>query len=178
MKEEIIVIGAGGHGKVIADAIVKMGKYELKGFIDVNEPVGSKIFDEYKVISSQQDIEALVNNSTKFVIGVGNNEARKKLRDNFPKNIAWATIIHPTAVIAHDVEIGIGSVVLANTTINAGSNIGEFTIIDSGTIVDHDCEIGDFNHLTIGTLVGSNSKLKISGLKTELGQVYQPFTNL
>lgn len=176
--DEIIIIGAGGHGKVIADAIIKMGKYELKGFVDAQLPVGNIIFNGYKVIENQQNIESLINHSTKFVFGIGNNEIRKNLKKQFSEKIDWATIIHPKAVIAHDVEIGVGSVVLANTIINAGSTIGEFTIIDSGTIVDHDCEIGDFNHLTIGTLVGSNSKLKISGLKTELGQVYQPFTNL
>lgn len=178
MKEEVIIIGAGGHGKVIADAIIKLGKYELKGFVDAQEPIGNIIFNGYKVIENQQNIESLINETTKFVIGIGNNEVRKNLKDQLSEKIEWATIIHPTAVIAQDVEIGVGSVVLANTIINAGSTIGEFTIIDSGTIVDHDCEIGDFNHLTIGTLVGSNSKLKISGLKTELGQVYQPFTNL
>ena len=176
--DEIIIIGAGGHGKVIADAIIKLGKYELKGFVDAQIPIGNIIFNGYKVIENQQNIESLINQSTKFVFGIGNNEVRKNLKNRLSEKIEWATIIHPKAVIAQDVEIGVGSVVLANTIINAGSTIGEFTIIDSGTIVDHDCEIGDFNHLTIGTLVGSNSKLKISGLKTELGQVYQPFTNL
>jgi acetyltransferase EpsM len=176
MKEGIVIIGAGGHGKVIADAIIKAGKYDLKGFVDAKLPVGTKVFGDYEIIESQENIGTLINDSTRFIIGIGNNEVRKMIYTQFSNKLAWATVVHPSAVISYNVLIGEGSVVLANSVINADSKVGAFTIVDSGVIVDHECEVGDFSHLTIGTLVGSNSKLK-SNLKTDLGQVFNPFTN-
>jgi sugar O-acyltransferase (sialic acid O-acetyltransferase NeuD family) len=177
MKEGIVIFGAGGHGKVIADAIIKAGEYNLIGFVDSKLPIGTGVFGNYKIIETQDNISSLVNDSTKFVIGIGNNEVRKMIYTQFSNALAWATVIHPSALIAGDVKIAEGSVLLANAVVNASSIIGQFTIIDSGVIVDHECEIGDFSHLSIGTLVGSNSKLK-SNLKTDLGQVIQPFTEI
>lgn len=177
MKEGIVIIGAGGHGKVISDAIVKSGQYNLIGFVDAKLPIGTAVFGEYKIIETQDNISSLVNGSTKFIIGIGNNEVRNKIYTQFSNSLAWATVIHPSAVIAGDVKIGEGSVLLANTVVNASSTIGQFTIVDSGVIVDHECEVGSFSHLTIGTLVGSNSKLQ-SNLKTDLGQIIQPFTEI
>jgi len=176
MKEGIVIIGAGGHGKVIADAVIKAGKYDLKGFVDAKLTVGTKVFGDYEIIASQENIGTLINNSTRFIIGIGNNEVRKKIQEQLSSSISWATVVHPSAVISYNVIIGEGSVVLANSVINADSNIGIFTIVDSGTIVDHECMIGDFSHLSIGTLVGSNNTLK-AGLKSSLGQVFNPFTN-
>lgn len=177
MKEGIVIIGAGGHGKVIADAIVKAGQYNLLGFVDAKLPIGTTVFGDYKIIETQDNIASLMNDSTKFIIGIGNNEVRSKIYTQFANSLAWATVNHPSAVIAGDVKIGEGSVLLANAVVNASSTIGQFTIIDSGVIVDHECAIGSFSHLTIGTLVGSNSKLK-SNLKTELGQIIKPFTEI
>lgn len=177
MKKGIVIIGAGGHGKVIADAIIKANQFDILGFVDANLPVGTKVFGEYKIIESQENIEKLNNDSTHFIIGIGNNEVRKKIKEQLASSLSWATIVHPSAVISYNVVIGQGSVVLANAVVNADSKIGEFTIVDSGVIVDHDCEIGSFCHLTIGTLVGSNSKLP-SDIKTSLGQVFNPFTTI
>ena len=177
MKEGIVIIGAGGHGKVIADAIIKAGQYKLLGFVDAKLPIGTAIFGDYKIIETQDNIFSLLSDSTKFIIGIGNNEVRKNIQKQLESSISWANVIHPSAVVASDVKVGEGSVVLANAVINASAQIGQFTIIDSGTIVDHECIIGDFSHLSIGTLVGSNSRLK-SNLKTDLGQIIKPFTEL
>jgi sugar O-acyltransferase (sialic acid O-acetyltransferase NeuD family) len=177
MKKGIVIIGAGGHGKVIADAVIKANQYDLLGFVDAHLPIGTKVFGAYEIIESQENIDTLINDSTKFIIGIGNNDIRKKIQEQLAPSLSWVTVVHPSAVISYNVVIGEGSVVLANAVINADSKIGEFTIVDSGVIVDHDCEIGSFSHLTIGTLVGSNSKLP-TGTKTSLGQVFNPFTTI
>lgn len=177
MKEGIVIIGAGGHGKVIADAIIKAGKYDLKGFVDAKLAVGTKVFGDYEIIESQDNIGALVNSSTRFIIGIGNNAIREKIQKQLASSVSWATVVHPSAVISYNVLIGEGSVVLANAVINADSKVGAFTIVDSGSIIDHECVIGDFSHLSIGTLVGSNCKLSIN-TKTNLGEVIFPFSEL
>jgi sugar O-acyltransferase (sialic acid O-acetyltransferase NeuD family) len=178
MKKGIIIIGAGGHGKVVADAILKANSFELIGFVDANTPIGTTIFSDYKVIERQENVESLINDETMFVLGIGNTQIRENISKQLSSNISWATIIHPSAIIGKDVNIGKGSVVLANVVINIGSKVGDFAIVDSGVIIDHDCEIGNFCHLSIGTVIGSNSNLKSAGLKTELGQVFAPFSSI
>lgn len=175
MKKRVAIIGAGGHGKVIADAILKSNSYELVGFVDAKLAIGTNVFGAFKVVATQENIQLIIPQIDCFIIGIGSNEIREIVAASLPNNIEWATIIHPSASISLQTEIGEGSVILANSVINADSKIGRFCIIDSGSIVDHECEIGDFSHLSIGTCVGSNSKISAK-TKSDLGQIFQPFT--
>lgn len=174
MKKRIAIIGAGGHGRVIAECILKSEFYDLIGFIDSNASVGTSVFGEIKVISNQENILAL-KSVDEFIIGIGNSSIRRKIVSEFQGKLKWATIIHPSAVVASDIELLDGTVVLANAVVNTGSKIGKFCIVDAGVIIDHDCEIGEFSHISIGTKVGSNSKLPAE-TKTEIGQSIKSFT--
>lgn len=175
--EKIIIIGAGGHGKVLADAISKSKNQELIGFIDAKLPKGTHVYKDFKVIENQDNILKVADNTTKFIIGIGNNQIRRKIYDELTGKLLWATIIHPSAAIADDVIIGEGSVLLANSVVNASSIIGQFTIVDSGVVVDHESKIGEFTHLSIGTLVGSNCEVE-SNYKSMIGQVIEPFSKI
>ena len=175
MKKRVAIIGAGGHGKVIADAILKSNSYELVGFVDAKLAIGTNVFGAFKVVATQENIQLIIPQIDCFIIGIGSNEIREIVAASLPNNIEWATIIHPSASVSIQTEIGEGSVILANSVINADSKIGRFCIIDSGSIVDHESEIGDFSHLSIGTCVGSNSKIS-SNTKSEIGQLFQPFS--
>lgn len=174
MKSRIAIIGAGGHGRVIAECILKSEAFELIGFIDSNTPINTKIFGEYKVISNQEKMLDL-DSVDEFIIGIGNSTIRKQLVAEFEGKLKWATIIHPSAIVSSDIQFLEGSVILANAIVNTGSKIGKFCIIDAGVIIDHDCEIGEFSHLSIGSKVGSNSKLPAE-TKTEIGQSIKSFT--
>lgn len=175
MKKQLVIIGAGGHAKVIADAVCKADEYELLGFVDANLPKETLVFKTYRVIETQSLIQNLVQPNTYFVFGIGNNTIRQKLAQDFQKDLQFASILHPSSIVSDEVTIGKGVVVLANTVINAGSKVGDFSIIDSGVIVDHECQIGDFCHLNVGTLVGSNTEV-ITGVKTDLGEIIPNFS--
>lgn len=139
--KQLIIIGAGGHGKVVAD-IAKKNGYEDIRFLDDNEKLSE--CGGYPVIGRSSD-------SSKYrcdmFVAIGNAEIRQKIQEQLG-NIA--TLIHPDAVIADDVKIGAGSVVMAGTVINSGAIIGRGCVINTGSSVDHDCILGDYVHISVG----------------------------
>ena len=159
MKKELIVIGAGGHAKVVLDTIKNQGIYSVKGFCVDDVPVGQKVLG-YTVIDNAQISEIGEDRSVFFIVAIGDNNARKIFFENALKKYTPAIIIHSSAVIGSNVVIGDGSVVLANVVINADAKIGINTIVNTGVIIDHDSQIGNHSHLSLGTVVAS--KLKIS----------------
>jgi len=151
MPSEVIVIGAGGHARVIADIIQQSGDVVL-GFLDDNVkgvvmglPVLGKITDALNC-----------DNRASFVIGIGNNWTRKRIAEQYHLN--WYTAIHPAAVIASDVEIKEGTVLMAGAIVNTGVRIGKHCIINTGTVIEHDNCIADYVHVSPhATLCGTVS---------------------
>ena len=144
----LIIIGAGGHGKVIADNAVKNGYTDIC-FVDDNttgECMG------FPIIGKCYDLENLSNSNTDFVIGIGNNALRKQIAEKFDVN--WVTLIHPSAQIATNVSVGKGSVVMAGAVINADASVGEHCIINTGAIIEHDNVIEDYVHISPNAALG------------------------
>ncbi len=138
---EVVIIGAGGHGKVIADIIEKSGD-RVVGFLDDNPP-SSQILN-YPMLGVTSDCEKYTDK--KFIIAIGNNKIRQKIATQYKLN--YYTAIHPNAVIGRDVVIGEGTCVMAGCVINVSTRIGKHCIINSGSVVEHDNILGDFVHLS------------------------------
>lgn len=139
--KKLIIIGASGHGKVIADIAVKNG-YEDIVFLDDNESVLECA--GYPVIGKTCQASKMDGDK---IIAIGNAEVREKIQ----KNIKVITLVHPDAVISRRVQIGDGTVVMAGAVINSDTVIGNGCIINTGASVDHDCKIGNFCHISVGT---------------------------
>lgn len=170
------IIGAGGHARVIADALDQSGEYRLAGFFDDAVAVGEPVFGEIKVLGTIEDFISKRVPLDFYIIGIGDNAIRRKLVSE-ATGISWATIIHPKAMIATNAVIDQGAVILAGAVINSNSRIGRHSIINSNVVVDHDCQVGEFSHLAIGTLLGSNSIVSPS-VKTQIGQVIPVFSTI
>lgn len=177
MKPKILIIGAGGHGKVVCDTILTQGEYDIAGFADSTIPVGEIVIDTYKVISTQDTIHTIKNSFDFFIVAIGNNKIRQKIYNEMSQIIKPAIVIHNSAVIGSNVIIGKGAVILANSVINSSSRVGKNTIVNAGVIVDHDCKIGDNIHLSIGTMVGSNSEISDNNTTT-VGERIVPFSKI
>ena len=148
MSKKLIVIGAGGHGKVIADIALKNG-YTQIAFVD-DRAIGDCI--GFPVVGTSADIEKLNDGNTEFVIGIGNNSVRKKLAEQYDVN--WATLVHPSAQIAINVSIGKGTVVMAGAVINVCTTVGEHCIVNTCAVVEHDNVIDDFVHISPNAALG------------------------
>lgn len=134
----LIIIGASGHGKVVAD-IAGLNGYTDIVFLDDDETVRS--CGGYKVIGNTK-----TKTDGDVFVAVGNAAIRKRLSEG--RNVV--TLIHPHAVIARDAVIGEGSVVMAGAVINPGARIGKGCIINTCSSVDHDCIVGDYCHVAVG----------------------------
>ena len=160
-SENVIIIGAGGHAKVIADIIIKSGD-RLIGFIDDNLPKDSMVIN-YPVLGKTEDIYKF-GDTASFIIGIGNNYTRKQIAERH--DIKWHTAIHPSAVISIDVDIGEGTAIMANAVINPSTKISRHCIINSGAVVEHDNTIADYVHVSPNASTGGTVNI---GALTHIG---------
>lgn len=145
--KSVVIIGAGGHGKVVADIVLKSGDRVL-GFLDDNQMSGEKIAGIPVLGKIREYIQ--FRDKAEFIIAIGNANVREQI-SRIMEKVRWYTAIHPTAVISNiNVSIANGSVIMANAVVNACSVIGKHCIINTGAIVEHDNVIADFVHISVG----------------------------
>lgn len=161
MSKSVVIIGASGHGKVIADIIIKSGD-KVIGFLDDGVKKGTQIVG-FSVLGKTEDYKNYAD--CEFVIAIGDSYIREKIANELP--VKWYTAIHPTAVISSlDVEIGEGTVVMANAVINSSAKIGKHCIINTGAIVEHDNVLEDYVHLSPNVVLSGIVKV---GKSTHIG---------
>ncbi len=147
--KKLAIIGASGHGKVVADIALLCG-YDEVVFLDDNPEI--KTVGEYSVLGNRQMAAELAAKGCDFVVGIGNASIREKIQNEITsKGCNVVTLVHPNAIVAFDVILGIGTVVMAGAVINAGSIIGQGCIINTCASIDHDNIIGDYCHISVGS---------------------------
>lgn len=142
MCKQVVIMGAGGHAKVVADIIRKSGDTVVGFLDDFNKGEG--------ILGTIADCVKFENCS--FVIAIGLGKVRKNISEKYPK-LDYYTAIHPRAIISENVSIGKGSVVMANAVINAGAVIGEHSIINTSSVVEHDDKLGKYVHVSPGAVL-------------------------
>lgn len=150
--KEVVIIGAGGHAKVVIDIILQREKILndnliIKGILDdtFKENEEKKIFG-IPIVGKINKILELPSNIY-YIIAIGNNTIRKKIAQNYEK-IKYITLIHPKAVIAENVSISTGTVLMAGSIVNSYTKIGKHCIINTGSIIEHDNTIEDYVHIS------------------------------
>lgn len=150
MNKKLLLIGASGHGKVVADIAIRNG-YEILGFLDDNSeikdvmgfPVLGKVADAVDYLKSAQ-----------MCVTIGDGTIRSHIMtDLMKKGAIFPVMIHPNAVVGMDVTINPGTVVMAGAVINPGVTIGEGCIINTCASVDHDCLLEEYVHVSVGAHV-------------------------
>ena len=161
MKEKVVIIGASGHGKVVADIIIKSGD-EVIGFLDDNPNIGNS-FAGFPMLGKVSNLENYLEYS--FIIAIGNADIRERISNQYELN--WYTAIHPTAELSTiGVRVDVGTVIMANAVINSDAKIGKHCIINTGAIVEHDNQIHDYAHISVGAKLAGNVTV---GKKTWIG---------
>lgn len=145
----LVIVGASGHGRVVADIARKNGYVDI-AFLDDNPATES--CGDYQVVGRCK--EALRYRSSDFIVAIGNAGVRRKIQTELSEmGLHVVSLIHPAAVVASEVKIGIGTVVMAGAVINPCTEIGQGCIINTCASVDHDCRIGDYVHVSVGAHV-------------------------
>lgn len=145
------IYGASGHGKVIID-LVHSRMEEIHNILDDN-PVITGIYN-YPVVHNFTP-EVL---RRKTIVAIGDNKTRKKVVDNF-SGAFYRGLSHASAVVDRTVEIGEGTVIMANASVNADTIIAKHCILNTGCIVEHDCVVEDFVHISPGAVLAGGVRV-------------------
>ena len=149
-----VVVGAGGHAKVVIATIEAAGGAVALVLDDDPSLVGTTILGhvvEGPVVSERVPPGAMV------VLGVGSNRARQALARRL--SVHFSKVVHPSAVVHESVEIGVGTVVFAGAVVQPGARIGDHVIVNTAASVDHDCVLGDFAHVAPGVRLAGDVRL-------------------
>ncbi len=164
MNESVIVVGGGGHAKVVVSTLLALN-IKIEAIVDDDERKWDRRIFDIPV----QGRECLDDRTeVRGVIAVGDNDARRRIRDEMPY-AKWESIVHPQAYVHPSASIGAGTVIFAGAVIQPDVVIGEHCIINTNASIDHDCVIGDFAHIAPGSClagdvsVGEGAFLGIGG---------------
>lgn len=154
--KDLIIIGAGGHGRVIADIAQKLGTYETISFLDDGD---AKETMGLPIVGKASDVEKYVDTADIFV-AIGNNKVRGEFIERLlAMGANVPTLIHPSAIIGACVEIGVGTAIMAGAVINPCSKLGKGVIINTCSSIDHDCIVGDYTHISVGVHLAGTIKV-------------------
>lgn len=162
--KKIIILGAGGYAKTVADILQQNKTYNQICFLD-DTKTGANI------LGKCSDYIKFKNENTDMYPAFGNNEIRAKwFKTLQQENINIPTIIHNSAYISPTVTIEQGTVVLPKATINTNCTVKQGCIVNCGAIIDHDCVLEEFVHVCIGAMIKAENKIP-KGTKIEAGQI-------
>lgn len=148
MKKRLVIIGAGGHGKVVAECAKRTEKYTEILLLD-DQKVNQTILD-FKVVGQINTYKDYLKDSD-FIVAIGNNKLRQDLQTELEANNAsLATIIDPSAIISDYTTISKGTCIMPGVVVNAVASIGKGCIINTSSVIEHDVCVGDFTHIAPG----------------------------
>lgn len=153
MKTQLVIWGASGHAKVVADIIQLRGEYEIAGFID--DCATSRIGESFcgsAILGGREALDQLLRDGVRHaILAFGNCGARLKLAEYLlSQGFTLISAIHPSAIVAGDVLVGQGTVVAAGAVINPSARIGANVIINTSASIDHDAIVEDGAHICPG----------------------------
>ena len=154
-SDAIVIVGAGGHGKVVCDALQTTGE-QVAGFCDDAKPVDSRVLG----LPVLGDTEWLIANPARVALAIGDNARRKAVADRLEAaGCTLVAAIHADATIAPSASLAPGTVVMARAVVNPDARIGRGAIINTGAVVEHDCFVGDFAHLSPSCALGGAARV-------------------
>lgn len=156
----VIVLGAGGHARVLAEALLRSG-VRVAGCVapDVPKqlPPALPFLGDDGVVATFNPAKVMLVNG---IGSVGRSDKRKAIFLRFrASGYCFATVVHPSAVLATDVHLAEGAQVMAGVVIQPGCRLDENVIINTGALLDHDCEIGAHTHLAPGAVLSGDVRI-------------------
>jgi sugar O-acyltransferase (sialic acid O-acetyltransferase NeuD family) len=163
-KYKVLGLGAGGHARVVLDAIQEAGEYEVVGLIDLSESTSGKSVDGVEILGSEARLEDLYQRGIRHVFngigGISDNTLHAEVYHRVVRQgFEFITVVHPKTTISKTVSIGSGSVLLAGAVVNAGTIIGANVVVNTNATVEHECLIGHHVHVAPGAILAGNVRV-------------------
>ena len=173
--QRLAIVGASGHGKVVADLAELLG-YDVT-FFDDAYPKKENI-EHWPVIGTFDELRKNKNDYKNAVVAIGNNSIRAQISHQLIEvDFNLPLLIHPSAVVSKYAKISSGSVIFASAVVHAFAQVGRSCIINTGAVVEHDCVVGDSVHLSPnvalagGTKIGELSWLGVGSVTKQLVEI-------
>lgn len=156
--QNLLIVGAGGHGKVVAETAAASGQWQRIAFLDNQVPPQHHVVG-FPVLGNDGHAASLLADYPNLVVAIGDQARRLTLSVQFEaQGFVLANVIHPTAVVSPSSQIGPGTVVFANVVVNASAQIGKACILNTASVIEHDNRLGDGVHISPNaTLAGTVS---------------------
>lgn len=163
MNEYLLIVGAGGHGRVVKETAVAMNYFEKVDFLDDSSDIA---------IGKCNDYKNFVNSYNYAFVAFGSNKLRMKWNEELIKaGFQIPILIEPTSYVSPSASIAIGSIICAKAVINTNVRIEKGSIISVGALIDHDSIVGEYSHINTGAIVKANSNVERLE-KLDAGMIY------
>ena len=151
--KKLLILGAGGQGKVVLDLALTCEEWNEISFLDGGK-IGEKVLG-YSVIGDFREYEVIIGQYTHAIVAVGNNDLRLKLTEALLETGYEVPIfIHPSAVVSQFSSVGSGTIVMPQAIVNVSAQVGKACIVNTGVIIEHDCQVGNGVHLSPSATLG------------------------
>jgi sugar O-acyltransferase (sialic acid O-acetyltransferase NeuD family) len=155
----LVIIGAGGHGRVVADCAEQLAQYTEILFLD--DCVTQRQKSAHWTIAGPISHWEAYGNKADFIVALGDNLLRARIQQQLQTaNISMANLVHPSASVSPHSQLGEGIVIFANAVVNIGARIENGSIINTNATVDHDCHIGEFCHVSPGVSIAGGVRVE------------------
>ena len=150
MAPRLLIVGAGGFGRAVAEAAVASAGFEIVGFADDRSPALAER-EGIRILGRATNLECLKPLADFAVVAIGDNALRANFaRKAVQQGFALATVIHPRAFVSPSARVGVGTMIMAGSVIGSSSVLGQGVIVHYGSAIDHDCAVGSFSHIGVG----------------------------
>ena len=184
-KIRLLVLGAGGHGRSVAEAAELSGQFKVVGLLDDSLPVGESV-SGIPVLGPLVSMAHHRDGADQAIVAIGNNTVREKLLQQLDAaGFKLATVVHPRALVSPSAVLGAGSAVMAGAIVGTEARLGVSSIVNCGAVVDHHATVEDFGHLGVnvsmagGTVLGRGAWMQAGaalgyGVRVAAGEVLLP----
>lgn len=176
IPRRILIVGAGGQGRVVADAIARTREAgdatRVVGFLDADAALHGRTQLGFLIIGGLEALATVAHDAV--VIAIGDNATRRRVAlSPEMRERPLVTVRHPSSSVAPDVVIDAGTMISANATIVTGTRIGRGCIVNTGCVIDHDSTIGDWTHVAPRAVLGGQVTIG-AGVLVGIGATVMP----
>ncbi len=159
MAKTLLVLGAGGHGKAVAEAALLSGAWDKVLFVDDRWPALQEAF-ALPVVSDVAGLAQFTDEAQGAIAAVGNNQVREQWCTAITQaGIELVSVVHPRACVSPSVVLGAGTTVMALAMVGVDAQVGQAAIINANATLDHDAVLGDFAHLGVGVQIAGGVRV-------------------
>ena len=183
--KRLLIVGAGGHGRSVAEAVLAAGNYKVVGFVDDAAPALEQVW-ALPVFGATADLDRYREHADAAIVAIGNNRLREALQHTlYAAGFELATVVHSHAMVSPRAVIGPGCAIMAAAIVNTEVHLAAGVIVNCGAVVDHHCRVEDFGHLGVnaamagGSVLGRGAWMQAGsvlgyGAMVEAGRVLEP----